>query len=105
LAQSEAKTATVRFAAQHQPEIGVRRTAWLIANQPTEACGWERAHRYLIRDRDHAYGDIIIRRLRATGIRNRPTAPRSPWQNGHYERLIGSIRRGRLDHVVVFGAR
>jgi transposase InsO family protein len=37
------------------------------------------------------------------GIRDRPTAPRSPWQNGHAERLIGSIRRECLDHVVVFG--
>jgi Family of unknown function (DUF6328)/Integrase core domain len=39
------------------------------------------------------------------GIRDRPTAPRSPWQNGHTERLIGSIRRECLDHVVVFGER
>ena len=37
------------------------------------------------------------------GIRDRPIAPRSPWQNGHVERLIGSIRRECLDHVVVFG--
>jgi transposase InsO family protein len=37
------------------------------------------------------------------GIRDRPTAPRSPWQNGHVERLIGSIRRESLDHLVVFG--
>ena len=51
------------------------------------------------------YGEIFIRRLRATGIRDRPTAPRSPWQNGHTERLIGSIRRECLDHVVVFGER
>jgi hypothetical protein len=43
-------------------------------------------------------------RLRAMGIRDRP-APRSPWQNGHTERLIGSIRRERLDHVVIFGER
>ena len=39
------------------------------------------------------------------GIRDRPTAPQSPWQNGHTERLIGSIRRECLDHVVVFGER
>jgi Integrase core domain len=49
------------------------------------------------------YGEIFTRRLRAMGIRDRPTAPRSPWQNGHTERLIGSIRRECLDHVVVFG--
>ena len=51
------------------------------------------------------YGEIFTRRLRAMGIRDRPTAPRSPWQNGHTERLIGSIRRECLDHVVVFGER
>jgi hypothetical protein len=39
------------------------------------------------------------------GIRDRPTAPRSPWQNGHVERLIGSLRRECLDHLVVFGER
>ena len=74
-----------------------------IARQLTEAFGWEDAPRYIIRDRDRAYGDIVVRRLRAMGIRDRPTAPRSPWQNGYCERLIGSIRRDCLDHVVVFG--
>ena len=54
---------------------------------------------------DSVYGDVFIRRLRAMGIRDRPTAPRSPWQNGYCERLIGSIRRECLDHVVVFGER
>ena len=61
--------------------------------------------RYLVRDRDAVYGDIFIRRLQAMGIRDRPTAARSPRQNGHAERLIGSIRRDCLDHVVVFGER
>ena len=76
-----------------------------IARQLTEAFGWEQAPRYIIRDRDRTYGDIVVRRLRAMGIRDRPTAPRSPWQNGYCERLIGSIRRDCLDHVVVFGER
>src|SRR5258705_8196416 len=80
-------------------------TAEWIANQVTEACGWEQAPRYLIRDRDVAYGEVFIRRLRSMGIRDRPTSPRSPWQNGYAERLIGSIRRECLDHVVVFGER
>jgi transposase InsO family protein len=80
-------------------------TAEWIANQLTEACGWEQAPRYLIRDRDRAYGEVFIRRLRSMGIRDRPTSPRSPWQNGFAERLIGSIRRECLDHVVVFGER
>ena len=47
----------------------------------------------------------FIRRLRAMGIRDRPTAARSPWQNGYAERLIGSIRRECVDNVVVFGER
>src|SRR3984957_12682752 len=80
-------------------------TAEWIANQVTEACGWEQAPRYLIRDRDGAYGEVFIRRLRSMGIRDRPTSPRSPWQNAYAERLIGSIRRECLDHVVVFGER
>src|ERR1700677_2906544 len=58
--------------------------------------------RYLIRDRDGAYGEIFIRRVRSIGIRDRPTSPRSPWQNAYAERLIGSIRRECLDHIVVF---
>jgi transposase InsO family protein len=74
-----------------------------IARQLTEACGWDDAPRYIIRDRDRAYGDVFVRRLRAMGIRDRPIAARSPWQNGYAERLIGSIRRDCLDHVVVFG--
>ena len=78
-------------------------TAEWIARQLTEACGWEPVPRYIIRDRDSVYGEIFKRRLRAMGIRDRPTAPRSPWQNGHTERLIGSIRRECLDHIVVFG--
>ena len=54
-------------------------------------------------DRDRIYGTIVTRRLRAMGIRDKPTAPASPWQNGFAERLIGSIRRECLDHIIVFG--
>jgi transposase InsO family protein len=78
-------------------------TAEWIACQITEAFPWEQAPRYLIRDRDGSYGTIVRNRLWAMGIRDRPTAPRSPWQNGHVERLIGSIRRECLDQVVVLG--
>jgi len=74
-----------------------------IARQITEAFPWDQAPRYLIRDRDAAYGHVVTRRLAAMGIRDRSTAPRSPWQNGHAERLIGSIRRECLDHVLVLG--
>jgi transposase InsO family protein len=80
-------------------------TAEWIANQLTEACGWEQAPRYLIRDRDRAYGEIFVRRVRSIGIRDRPTSPRSPWQNTYAERLIGSIRRECTDHIVIFGVR
>ncbi len=76
-----------------------------MARQLTEACGWEWTPKYIVRDRDSVYGEIFTRRLRAMGIRDRPTAPQSPWQNGHTERLIGSIRQECLDHVVVFGER
>ena len=76
-----------------------------IGRQLTEACGWKEPPRYLIRDRDSAYGDAFIRRVGAMGIRDRPVSVRSPWQNGVAERLIGSIRRDCLDHVVVFGER
>src|ERR1700738_1474115 len=92
---------------------GRRRILWLgvtahpsaewVARQLTEACGWEWNPSYIVRDRDGVYGEIFTRRLRAMGIRDRPTAPRSPWQNGHTERLIGSIRRECLDHVLILG--
>src|SRR6267143_1599140 len=78
-------------------------TADWIARQITEAFPWDEAPRYLIRDRDRAYGAAVTRRLRAMGIRDKPIAPGSPWQNGFAERLIGSIRRECNDHVVVLG--
>jgi transposase InsO family protein len=80
-------------------------TAEWIARQLTEAFPWNEAPHYLIRDRDRIYSAVVTRRLRAVGIRDKPTAPASPWQNGYCERLIGSIRRDCLDHVVVFGER
>ena len=76
-----------------------------IARQLTEACGWEQVPIYLVRDRDGAYREAFVRRIRAMGIRDRPTSARSPWQNGYAERVIGSIRRDCLDHVVIFGER
>src|ERR1700736_2681347 len=68
-----------------------------IAGQVTDAFPWDEAPHDLFRDRD------VIRRIRAMRIRDHPTAPRSPWQNGHVERLIGSIRRESLDHLIVLG--
>jgi transposase InsO family protein len=78
-------------------------TSEWIARQIAEAFPWDQAPRYLIRDRDSSYGVVVRKRIRAMGIRDRPTAPRSPWQNGHTERLIRSIRRECLDHVLVMG--
>jgi transposase InsO family protein len=78
-------------------------TAEWIAHQITETFPWDEAPDYLIRDRDASYGHAVTRRLAAMGIRDHPTAPRSPWQNGHAERLISSIRRVCLDHIVVVG--
>ena len=78
-------------------------TAEWVARQITEAFPWNDAPRYMIRDRDRIYGAVLTRRLRAMGIRDKPTAPASPWQNGVAERLIGSVRRECLDHIIVLG--
>src|SRR5712672_164337 len=76
-------------------------TAEWVARQITEAFPWDGAPRYMIRDRDRIYGTVVTRRLRAMGIRDKPIAPASPWQNSFAERLIGSIRRECLDHIIV----
>ena len=78
-------------------------TAEWLAGQVIDAFPWDEAPRHLIRDRDGAFGPAFTHRIRAMGIRDHPTAPHSPRQNGHVERLIGSIRRESLDHLVVFG--
>jgi transposase InsO family protein len=78
-------------------------TAEWVARQITEAFPWDEAPRYMIRDRDCIYGAVVTRRLRAMGIRDKPIAPASPWQNGFVERLIGSIRRECVDHIIVLG--
>jgi transposase InsO family protein len=78
-------------------------TAEWVARQITEAFPWDEAPRHLIRDRDRIYGSVVTRRLRAMGIRDKPIAPASPWQNGFAERLIGSIRRECVDHIIVLG--
>jgi len=78
-------------------------TAEWIAQQIVEAFPWNEAPRYLIRHRDAIYGAAVRRRLRAMGIRDKPIALGSPWQNCFAERLIGSIRCECVDHVVVLG--
>ena len=76
-------------------------TAVWIAQQIIEAFPWDTAPRYLIRDRDGAYGHIVRERLAAMAVTEVLTAPRSPWQSPYVERVIGSIRREVLDHVIV----
>jgi hypothetical protein len=79
-------------------------TAEWLARQITEAFPWDRAPKYLIRDNDRTFGSAFKARVRAMGIRDRPTSFRSPWQNGYVERLIGSVRRECTDHLIVFNA-
>ena len=78
-------------------------TAEWIAQQLTEAFPWDEAPTHLIRDRDARCGHAVKRRLTGMSIRDHPIAPRSPWQNGHAERLIGSTRRECLEHMVILG--
>jgi len=76
-------------------------TAAWAAQQILEAFPEDTAPRYLIRDRDRLYGDCFRNRLKDMGISEVLTAPQSPWQNPFAERLVGSIRRECLDHVIV----
>src|SRR5437667_6305600 len=80
-------------------------TAQWLAQQMAEAFPWNTAPTYLVRDNDRAYGQAFQRRIRAMGIRDRPISPRSPWQNPYAERLIGTLRRECLDHVLILGER
>jgi transposase InsO family protein len=80
-------------------------TAQWTAQQLVEAFPFDSAPRYLLRDRDAIYGDLVHRRIKSLGIEEVITAPRSPWQNPFCERVIGSIRRDCLDHVIVLNER
>ena len=77
-------------------------TAEWTAQQITKAFPWDTASRFLLRDRDKRYGKAFRERTGAMGIKEVLIAPRSPWQNPYAERLIGSIRRERLNHFIVF---
>jgi transposase InsO family protein len=80
-------------------------TAAWTAQQIIEAFPNDTAPRWLLRDRDAIYGDVFRRRVAGMGITEVITSPSSPWQNPYAERLIGSIRRECLDHVIVLGER
>ena len=75
------------------------------ARQLLEACGTDDASRFLVRDRDAIYGEAFRRMATALEIQEVLTAPRSPWQNAYAERVIGSIRRECLNHMIVLGER
>jgi transposase InsO family protein len=79
-------------------------TAEWLGRQITEAFPWDTAPKYLIRDNDRAFGGAVKARVRAMGIRDKPTSFRSPWQNGYVERLIGSVRHECTDHLIAFNA-
>jgi transposase InsO family protein len=76
-------------------------TAAWTAQQVVEAFPWDPAPRYLLRDRDRVYGPAFQQRVNHLDIRGVVIAPQNPWQNPCVERLIGSIRRDCLDHVIV----
>jgi putative transposase len=80
-------------------------TAAWTAQQVVDAFPWDEAPRYLLRDRDRIYGDAFRQRVRNMGIQEVLIVPRSPWQNPYVERVIGSIRRELLDHVIVLNER
>jgi len=89
----------VHFNATYHP------TAEWTAQQIVEAFPFDTTPRYLIRDRDSIYGARFRNRVKSLGIEEVPTAPRSPWQNPYVERVIGSIRRECLNHVIIFNER
>jgi transposase InsO family protein len=80
-------------------------SAQWTGQQLVNAFPYDSAPKYLIRDRDKIYGAAFVRRFRAIGIQQVLTAPRSPWQNAFCERVIGTLRRECLDHVIVLGER
>src|SRR4029077_5117937 len=86
-------------------EVTRHPTAEWLGRQIVGGFPWGTAPAYLVRDNDGAYGAAFIRRLRAMGIRDRPISPQSPWQNPYAERLIGSLRRDCLDHVLILDER
>jgi hypothetical protein len=86
-------------------EVTPNPTQIWLARQMTEAFPWDTAPRYLLRDRDASYGQAFRDRVQAMAIKEVVTAARSPWQNPYVERIIGSIRRECLNHVIIYDER
>jgi transposase InsO family protein len=80
-------------------------TAEWSVQQLREAFPWDTAPRYLLRDRDRIFGQDFVHQVKAMGIKEVLSAPRSPWQRAYVERVIGTIRRECLDHIIVFTER
>ena len=80
-------------------------TAEWTAHQIREAFPWDSAPRYLLRDRDRIFGHDFVEQVKAMGIKQVLSTPRSPWQRAYVERVIGTIRRECLDHVLAFNER
>jgi putative transposase len=80
-------------------------TAEWTAQQMREAFPWDTAPRFLLRDRDRIFGQDFVDQVKAMGIKQVLSAPRSPWQRAYVERVIGTIRRECLDHLIVFNER
>lgn len=99
LVLSHERRRVVHFAVTAHPT-----TEW-TAQQLVSAFPWNTSSRYLLRDRDGSYGEPFSQTAKALEIQQVLTAPQSPWQNAYVERLIGSIRRDRLDHIVIFNER
>ena len=70
-----------------------------------EAFPWDTTPRYLLRDRDGSFGQDFVKQVKTMGIKQVLSAPRSPWQRAYVERVIGTIRRECLDHMIVFNER
>src|SRR5258706_14911805 len=86
----------VHFAVTSHP------TAQWTAQQLREAFPWDSAPCYLLRDRDRIFGRDFVSQVKAMGIKQVLSAPRSPWQRAYIERVIGTLRRECLDRVIVF---
>ena len=88
-----------------RPPVTDHPTAAWLSRQVTEAFPWDTAPRYLLRDRDASYGSDFSNRVEAMGITEVVTAPRATWQNAYVERIIGSVHRECLDHIVIYNER
>jgi putative transposase len=96
---SHERRRVVHFGVTEHPTEG-----WTM-QQMREAFPWDEAPRYVLRDRDAIYGRDVVHLIQDMGMEEVLTVPRSPWQNPFLERLVGSIRRECLDHVIVWNER